>query len=249
MWQDEFIYSLCRPPAPPPQGIRRSDGQSANKRFDVYRNNVFSSLVNNLHDGYGAVAKLLGEEYFKAVAAAYANTHLPQSPVMVFYGENFGDFLDSFPPLADYPYLGDVARLEYARRLALHCADAPMIDRQFLTTIDPENLLQMQFFLHPSLQLIESRFPVLSIWRQQLENSDLPIPENGEDILITRPDMQIEMNFLPAGGAAFISALIGGSILQEAATISLAVNSEAKLDNLIQLALSLCVSLKNLKDL
>ena len=45
MWQSEFAAGLRDPEAPPPAAIQRHDGKPAPRRFGVYRNNVYSSLV------------------------------------------------------------------------------------------------------------------------------------------------------------------------------------------------------------
>ena len=48
VWQAEFALSLRDADTPPPAFLRSASGIHASRRFAVYRNNVYSSLVNNL---------------------------------------------------------------------------------------------------------------------------------------------------------------------------------------------------------
>ena len=109
-----FGRALLDPQMATPDGLTGPDGETAPKRFNVYRNNVIVSLCEALGESFPAVKALLGEEYFRALAQAFVTAHPPVSPVLIWYGAGFADFLDVFPPLKAYPYLGDVARLEWS---------------------------------------------------------------------------------------------------------------------------------------
>ena len=74
--------------------------------------------------------------------------------------------------------------------------------------------------LHPSLRLVRSAFPALTVWRMNAGHDPVrPIdPEAvGEDVLIVRPAAEVEVRRLPPGGFAFIAALDRGATLAEAA--------------------------------
>ncbi|WP_318530149.1 MULTISPECIES: hypothetical protein [unclassified Rhizobium] len=58
------------------------------------------------------------------MALAYAERHPPRSPLLLFYGDDFADFVATFEPARDLAYLPDVIRLEAARGHAYHAADA-----------------------------------------------------------------------------------------------------------------------------
>ena len=238
MWQAEFALSLRDADTPPPAFLRSASGIHASRRFAVYRNNVYSSLVNNLSDGYPVVAKLVGEAFFKGLASCYVRDHLPQSPVMVFYGETFGDFIDDFAPASDLPYLGGVARLEYARRLALHCADQRPLDGELLAAVPIEQLLDHYLTLHPSLQIVESDQPIYSIWLRNMPGMEHhEIPNQGETVLIRRLAQQVEERLLPAGGAQFFAMIQSGHTLGQSAERIIDAGHGAELSDLIRIAL------------
>ena len=100
-------------------GGRPSLGQTT---VHIYRNNVFASLTDALATRF-PVCPLVGDEFFRALAGVFVELSPPRSPVLMFYGDEFATFIDTFPPASSVPYLGDVARLEAGRTHAYHAAD------------------------------------------------------------------------------------------------------------------------------
>ena len=244
MWQAEFASALRDADTPPPPFLRSPGERQASRRFDVYRNNVYSSLVNNLYDGYPVVAKLVGEAFFKGMASCYVRAHLPQSPVMVFYGEAFGDFIDEFSPASGLPYLGGVARLEYARRLALHSADQRPLNSELLSEVPIEQLLNQYLTLHPSVQIVESDQPIHSIWLRNMPGMEHhEIPGRGETVLVRRLAQQVEERLLPAGGAQFFAMIQSGHTLGQSSERIIEAGHGAELSELIRIALESSVRL------
>lgn len=224
--QREFTAALRDPRAPPPAQVRGPGGTPGARRFDVHRNNMTVSLVEALEDSYPAVCRLVGEEYFSAVAREFVREHPPRSPVMLHYGSGFGDFLRAFPSAAGVPYLGDVARLEWARVAALHAADAEPVPLSALGGIAEQDLVRLVLRLHPSLTLVGSRWPVASLWRAccETEDGEEVCMEEPQQVAVLRPVWQVNMHTLPAGYAAFARRLQEGLRLGQAARDSMALH-------------------------
>ncbi|MEO8243436.1 MAG: DNA-binding domain-containing protein [bacterium] len=219
MKEATFAAALLNPDSPPPPGLQRPDGLPAPKRFAVYRNNVVVGLVEALQIGFPAIRKLVGPEFFKAMAGEFVRQHPPQSRIMMFYGAAFPAFLSSFAPVAAYPYLPDVARLEQALRESYHAADATPIAPEILSTIPEATLLAARFNLAPALRLIRSAWPVHAIWHANMDGG--PPPAAGpQDVLILRPDFDPRPHLLPRGGGVFIANLLAGTTLAEAVEAS-----------------------------
>src|SRR5262249_47571907 len=134
------------------------------QRFAVYRNNVAAGLANALAERFPVVKRLVGDEFFRAMAHVYATAELPRSPVMLYYGETFPGFIDDFEPARQIPYLGDIARIEMARGLAYHAADATPLEPKAFAALASDGLGELRVRLHPSLSIITSAHPVYSIW-------------------------------------------------------------------------------------
>ena len=191
----------------------------ADRRFFVHRNNVKASLGAALAARFPVVLRLVGVEFFRAMAVVFVERHPPRSPVLAAYGAGFADFLDGFEPVADLPYLADVARLEWARHLAWHAADAPAISIEELTTVAPNRLDSVRLRLHPAATVVVSIWPVISIWTTNILDEEIkPIgpDQTGESALVTRPGLEIFVNALPPGTGLLFEALSAGIALGEA---------------------------------
>jgi hypothetical protein len=67
--------------------------------------------------------------------------------------------------------------------------------------------------LHPSVGLVASRFPIVTIWRANQTGADGGILDRWrpEAALVARPFLDVNVLPLPAGGHVFINALLSGS--------------------------------------
>ncbi|MDA7427416.1 DNA-binding domain-containing protein [Primorskyibacter aestuariivivens] len=234
--QTEFRTALLDAAQPQPEGLSDGKGRPAGRRYNVYRNNVAVSLSEALETGFPAVAKLIGAENFRNIAGLYLRQSPPESPRMMLYGRGFGEFLDGFAPLAKYPYLGDVARLEFGLRESYHAADSTPIDPAALG-IDPERLMASMLTLAPSLRILRSPFPVVSLWRYNMEPGAPKPTAEPQDALILRAEFDPEPHLLPPGGAQFIEALLCGETLGAAYEAGLARTDAFDLSAMLTLLL------------
>ena len=228
----EFGKALWDPESGTPGGLIGPDGKTAPKRFNVYRNNVIVSLVEALERTFPAIKNLLGDDYFKALARDYVFKEPPTSPVLIWYGGGFADYIDTFPPLEAYPYLGDVARLEWAWLQSFHAADAPPLDPAALGAVSPALLGAVQFVPHPAVKMINSSWPLWELVRAnrfEPEDAGAINLEQSQSVLITRPELEVELILLRPGGGVFLAALLGGSSLGEAAETAQAADSDFSL--------------------
>lgn len=235
-----FAAALMRAGLPVPEDVTGPDGLPAPKRFSVYRNNVIVSLTEALMATYPALVRLLGEEYFRALARLYVSAEPPSSPVLLTYGEGLASFIAGFPPLEGYPYLPDVARLEWAWLEAYHAADHAPLDPAALALLPPERLGSLRFTLHPACRLIVSPHPVLDLVRAnrfEPEAGLLVDPEQGQSVLLTRPGIDVILHPLQPAEVAFVAAVMAGGCLAEAAGRALAVDQGFDLAGAIGLLL------------
>jgi hypothetical protein len=212
MSQGAFVAALLDPDLPVPAGLIAPGGAPAGRRFAVYRNNVAGGLTRALEAGFPAVRRLVGEEFFAAMAGVFLRAHPPRDRVLMLYGAEFPEFLGAFQPVAHLGYLPDVARLEQAIRDSYHAADHRAAD---LSGHAPERLLACRLRLAPSARLIRSRWPVMAIWAANLRGGPAPVP-GPQDVLVLRAGFDPEPHLLPPGGAEFVEALLRGETLGSA---------------------------------
>ena len=212
--QAAFLQALFEPTAEVPRGFSHPQkGQAAVERFSIYRNNVVVSLKQNLADGFPLLVALLGDEAFDALADAFVRTHPPRSPLMFAYGDALPDFIRQFRPFAEVPYAADVARLELAMRHAGHASDADVETELQLSDPDTQGLR-----LAPCVQLVISDWPLHDLWTFLVDRTDAPQDMSlSQSLLVYRTqDFDIELVSLPAGGEAFLAALLAGKSLSVA---------------------------------
>ncbi|MBQ0822028.1 putative DNA-binding domain-containing protein [Microvirga sp. HBU67558] len=202
-----------------PPGIHAAGRNRAGHRFNVYRNNVFVSLTEALVARFPVCHALVGDEFFRATARVFIELSPPRSPVLMTYGDDFANFIETFPPAGPVPYLGDVARLEAALTRAYHAADASPLTFDELAALAPNRWDDTHLKLHPSVQIVTSQYPVVSIWEAHTHSGESPMIDgsNGEDALVARPDLDVEVHRLPPGAATFLMALLKGASLRAAA--------------------------------
>jgi hypothetical protein len=224
-----FTSALLDPETPSLSGFAAvADSQ---RRFAVHRNNMASGLVKTLAARFPAVVKIVGTEFFDVMAAAFVRAQPPRSPLLARYGDGFPDFIDAFAPAREVGYLGDVARIEAARTRAYHAADAEPAGADAFAAPAPEVVGAMGVILHPSVEIVRSPHPIVTIWATNSgERALMPIEDwCGEDALIARPHFEVGVHLLPVGGAEFLLALAAGRSLGEAAQHAIDAQSEFSL--------------------
>jgi Putative DNA-binding domain len=217
--QAEFADAILDPDRLMPSGLIGPFGRPSARRFGVYRNNVILGLCQTLAAAFPAVRRLVGEAFFTAMAKAYVMREPPQSPMLLAYGGSFPNFIQTFEPVAGLPYLSGVARIERGRLEAYHAEEAEPLAPAVFTGLAAEGFAQARLTLHPSVRVIRSALPALSIWRTNVEDKTpvaVDAASGGEDALILRPAAEVAARLAPPGGAVFVAWLASGLTLAEA---------------------------------
>lgn len=235
--QTAFTDALLDADKPTPDGLQNPFGGPAAKRFDVYRNNVAVSLTEALETGFPTVRKLVGDEFFKAMAGVFLRAHPPEDPRLQIYGGKLPGFLSRFEHVKHLPYLPDIARLDLGMRQSYHAADATPLD---VTDLPPTDVMGLRPRLAPATLILQSRFPIHGIWRFNAEQ-DAPKPTaQAEDIIITRPQFDPTPHLLPKGGHTLARHLKGKLTLAEAMTTTLGIEADTDVAALLSLFLTTC---------
>jgi hypothetical protein len=216
-----FSAALLDASLPPPAGLHAWNGSDPAVRFAVYRNNVVHSLVAVLADTFPVVQQLVGDEFFGAMARLYVVDHPPTSPLMHRYGAGLPAWIADFERAAALPYLSDIARLEWARLCAFHAADAEPVGAQVIAALieAPDRLARAALVLHPSLAIVRSAHPIVSLWaahqlgdaERDARLSEVPM-DNAEAALIFRDAADDALVIeLPDADAALVAAMAAGA--------------------------------------
>lgn len=218
-YQDAFATALLAddPLAQAPPELRPLVSQPG---FAVYRNTVMKGCIDALQANYPTIERLVGEEWFRAAAACHARKSLPSQTALIVYGDGFADFLATFEPARELPYLADVARVDRAWTEAHVAADAPTLAPAKLAALPPTQMGTRTLRLHPATRWCWSdEWPIHTLWSRNRGDSTPAgdIEWIGEGVLLTRPLGAVEGAPLDRAGVAFLNACA------ESASIELAV--------------------------
>jgi len=219
--QTSVSKALMEPDQAPPAGVKRlKNGAVPVKRFNVYRNNVALSLINVLRQTFPVVEELVGKDFFDTMARHFSITHLPESPMMFQYGDKFPGFIKQYEPAQSLPYLKDVAQLEWTRNVSLYAKDQTSITIEQLAQFDQEQMPDVKFDLHASLQLIDSAWPIITIWQAhqgQGEQISLnQLPDQGQSAVVLRPALEVNVHQVDPITTYFIAQLQQGQTFGQA---------------------------------
>ncbi|MFD2143900.1 putative DNA-binding domain-containing protein [Ancylobacter oerskovii] len=154
-----FAGALTAPDRRPPPEF----AGHAERRFAVYRNNVAVALIRALETRFPVLISLVGEEFFRAMAREFMLAHPPTSLLLTSFGDELPDFLASFTPAEDWPYLTDIARIEIARTRAYHAPDLVRLGADAFSALMSQGIEALRVRLHPAVAVIHSPHPVWTI--------------------------------------------------------------------------------------
>lgn len=201
------------------------------ERLAIYRVNVFENLADALADTFPATQALVGEEFFHALAVDYVRHTPPQVACLLWYGDDFPDFIAGYERAASVPYLADVARLEWAWQSALFAEDDEALDPAWLEAQEEAALEVLVFTLREGAGLVASSFPLYDIWQFALKPEEVPPPDMesaGERLAIWRDGREMRVKPLSEAEYAALAILAKGATLGQA--IAAASQQENELD-------------------
>ena len=189
-------------------------GEAVPQRFSLYRGNLSATWRRTLGHAYPVVLALVGADFFGGLARAYGRQYPSDSADLNQFGARFADFLSSFPPAAELPYLPDMARLEWAVHLAHYAADAQGLAPEALAALPPDQLEARRFGLHPACALLASDWQVAALWQAHQEGGGSGMFPQDLQVaswtLVCRPRWRAQVLVLDAAAHAALLALRQG---------------------------------------
>jgi hypothetical protein len=203
----------------------------ASPALGIYRNTCLTTLTGALALSFPAVRRLVGAEFFEAVAYQFIGAHPPSSAYLNDYGVQFPAFVAQQRQARALHYLPDVARLEWAVNRALHAQDAAALDLSALAALDPASIAAVRFVPHGGVAVLELDTPADAIWRAVLDEDDaamrsLDLSAGPVWLLVGRERDGVQVRRIAPVAARFSARLFAGEPLQ-AALDALADGTEA----------------------
>ena len=187
---------------------------SPEKRLEIYRHNVFTTLTSALRDLYPVTESIVGAPFFTHLAEQFIRDTPSRSGDLNIFGGEWSDFLCGRAGVDNLTYLPDVAALEWAWHRAFHAAEYPPFDLSKLASVPRDQHGALRFILHPSVSLIASSYPIVRIWQvnQSGYDGDMAIDWEapGDSVLVIRDDVEIKIEAMPQASFNFLCALHQG---------------------------------------
>jgi uncharacterized protein (UPF0276 family) len=199
--------------------------EHADHRLALYRGNLTATWEKTLTGAYPVVRQLVAEEFFGGLARVYGMQTPSDDGDLNRFGARFADFLAGFSHAADYPYLPDMARLEWALHRAHYAADADGLAPGRLAALGAE-VEAARLRLHPAASLLASNWAVVPLWLAHQPGAvdfpeDMRAPSFG---VVTRPRWQARVLALDAASHAALAMLAGGGTFGEALDAAFALD-------------------------
>lgn len=203
-------------------GLVRADGIDPGLRLAIHRNNTWVGFHSTLAATYPVVQRLAGDEWFRASARRYQRAHPSTCGDLQYVGQHYADFLSAELGATEYAYFADVAALEWRYQEALIASAGADFDPAALAQVDPSDYGRLVFTPQPSLRLIESPYPLLSIWKANQPDADPAAPAVRLDagasrIMLLRRPTHVELRELPVASYRLLAQFAGGQTLGAAA--------------------------------
>jgi len=194
-------------------------------RLRIYRNANLAIHVDALATSYPALQRLLGADCFDGLATRHAAYRGSRSGNLQDYGADFADYLNAQPETGAWPWLGEVARLEWLRQeVALAADEAPADAGALIAALaDARDALR----LRPCVRVLTSAWTVLDLWRYAQASDNAVDPATPQSVLLWREDGQVAMRAIAPAQAAFVRAL------RHEASLALALAAAQLIDALV----------------
>lgn len=219
VFQEKFADALMATDAVRLPGVPETEALLTAK-FSIYRNNVWYSLSSALMGICPVSVRLVGEDFFRAMATEYAKSHLPVSGLLIGYGDQLAGYVRGFPAAATVPYLGDVIALEFARHHAYHAVNQQPLALESLADIPSEAMGDLCFQLSQSATLYASDYNVRDLWlAHQGDDIDQALSkvliDQSSYFIVFRTGFEIQVLSLSAAQHALLHHMLAGETLEE----------------------------------
>lgn len=229
--QHEFAAALFDPSREAAVQARFRTGQDG-RRFGLYRGNLTATWDKTLANAYPVIRLLVGEEFFGGLSRAYGQAQPSDNADLNRFGDRFAAFLADFPHAAQFPYLPDLARLEWAVHRAHYAPAAEAVTAGQLAALTPERLEQCTMTLHPACSLHASPWAVVPLWLAHQPGAG----QAGQDFpdqmaqashgIVLRPQWQTRLLPLSPAAHAALAQLAAGATFGAALDAAFALDEQ-----------------------
>jgi len=210
----------CVQPTPHPEKVAEvalnpQGGVAGKARMRVYADGYLGRMHEALKEAYEAVRHFIGDRAFVRLAEDYARTYPSHDYNLSLAGRHLPALLKSWPLTKQFPFLSDLAQLEWQVSLSFHAFDPAPLKPQELAAVDPEDWDRLRLFVRPSVFLLASPWPVLDYWaaRQQPLATIKIQGKHPQKVLIRRIGTDVGCEIMEDAAFDFLAGIQRGEVL------------------------------------
>jgi hypothetical protein len=222
--------------------VRPGGRLSAVERLDIYADMYFYRLRDCLQEDFAAVHAVIGADCFHNLVTDYLLAHPPAHFSLRQAGRHLPGFISGHPLSARWPFVAQLAAVEWAVLEAFDAPDAPPIDLAVFQGMPPEEWPDLRFRLTPSLQRLHLDWRVDDVLRSVHDGATPPVPDAAARWLrVWRQDMRVFHRPMDAAEAAALDvALRGETFATVCAAVGELIGEAAGAERLAQLLDTWC---------
>lgn len=154
--------------------VRGDERLDAGERIDIYAGMYFYRLRDALAEDYPRVVGVIGGARFHNLITDYLLVHPSHTWSLRFVGEPLAGFIATHPLSSEFPFLADLARLEWARVEAFDDEDAAPIARERVAGLKQDQVASLRLALVPACRLLALDHAVAPLWLALATSGEAP---------------------------------------------------------------------------
>lgn len=133
------------------------------KGLQVYRNNLLMTAARSLSLTYPVIEKMLGHEALVFLARQLLTVSPPATGIWAEWGGQIPQLIEKSVLAREYPYLVDMARLEWCMHESARSSYRPL-EKSSLSKLADGSADALRISVSASIRLLHSTFPVDDFW-------------------------------------------------------------------------------------
>lgn len=195
------------------QDIVSTTTTPADIRLAIYSNAYRSRLVDALAISYPVLKSFLGCEEYESLAHLYIAAKPSSFQSLRWFGGELAEFLSTSSDYRQFPYLAELAKIEWSMTLVFDAANSYVVKLAEMTDIPPTAWATMTLQAHPSVYLVNLSWNVVQIWQTITRDQTLIDPiktETPVSWVFWRKDVTNHFCSLTEDEGWAVSALLNG---------------------------------------
>jgi len=191
------------------------------ERLEIYADMYFYRLRDALQEDFAALHAVVGAARFHNLVTDFLLAHPPAHFSLRYAGQHLPAFVGTHAVSERWPFVGQLAALEWAILEAFDAPDASPLDVAALQEVPPGDWPSLRFDLTPSLQRLHIDWRVDELLRRLQDGATPPAPDASpawlrvwrQDLRVFhRPIDGVEVDALDAAASGATFAAVCGRV-------------------------------------